>query len=40
MFFYWPHAMDEESANALLEDIDFHHNKMKCSKIGMIQRVK
>ena len=25
--------MDEDTANALLKDIDFHYNKLKCPKI-------
>lgn len=25
--------MDEDTANALLEDIDIHYNKVKCPKI-------
>lgn len=28
--------MDEELANELLDDIDFHFNKVKCRKIEMM----
>ena len=32
--------MDEELANALLDDIDFHYNKVKCRKIeGMLPKL-
>ena len=32
--------MDEELANALLDDMDFHYNKVKCRKIeGMLPKL-
>ena len=32
--------MDEESANELLDDMDFHYNKVKCRKIeGMLPKL-
>ena len=33
--------MDEELANELLDDIDYHFNKVKCRKIeGLMPRLK
>ena len=32
--------MDEESCNELLDDMDFHYNKVKCRKIeGMLPKL-
>ena len=32
--------MDEELANALFDDMDFHYNKVKCRKIeGMLPKL-
>ena len=32
--------MDEELCNELLDDMDFHYNKVKCRKIeGMLQKL-